>query len=73
MANDLVDIERLVQATPAQVWPYFSQGDLWRKWQGAEAFIEPVEGGEFWMKMPDGATAVGVVQESVERERLVLS
>ncbi len=35
----LVDIERLVKATPAQVWPYFSQGDLWRRWQDAGTLI----------------------------------
>jgi uncharacterized protein YndB with AHSA1/START domain len=63
-------IDRRVAVPPEQVWPYLTDGSLWRRWQGVAATIDPRPGGEFTMVMGDGRTAAGEVIEVQPHARL---
>jgi uncharacterized protein YndB with AHSA1/START domain len=63
-------IDRRVGVPPERVWPYLTDGTLWRRWQGVTATIEPRPGGAFTMIMGDGRTAAGRVVEVEPNARL---
>jgi uncharacterized protein YndB with AHSA1/START domain len=65
MSDDrTVEVARLVRATPEEIWPYLASGDMWARWQGTAAAVEPRPGGDFRVTMPDGAVASGAVVEA---------
>ena len=68
-----VVVERTVSVPPDKVWPYLTSGSMWSKWQGESAEIDPVRGGRFTMRMPDGAVASGDVLDVVENNCLSLT
>jgi uncharacterized protein YndB with AHSA1/START domain len=69
----VVRVERHVRASPATVFAYLTDSQLWSRWQGAEATIEPVPGGLFRMRMGNGQTARGQFVEVVPDEKVVFS
>jgi uncharacterized protein YndB with AHSA1/START domain len=54
-------VEISVQAClpAAEVFPYFTQPDRYIRWMGNEAKLDPVPGGEYRLRMPDGFEAAG--------------
>ena len=66
-------VERTIAATPERIWPYISTGELWVRWQGEHCTIEPIPGGAFRMRMPDGAVASGTVIEVDAPRRIVFT
>jgi uncharacterized protein YndB with AHSA1/START domain len=68
--SDAIEVVRRVEATPEQVWPYLTDGTLWRRWQGADVTVEAVPGGRYRMRMADGSEASGSVV-AVERYRSI--
>lgn len=62
---DVVEVTRRIEATPAEVWPYLTDGSLWCRWQGVDATVEAVAGGVYRMVMADGSYASGSVVEVV--------
>lgn len=67
MSEPLV-VERRIAAPPATVYRHLTASELWSRWQGREATVEPSPGGLFGMVMPTGLTARGqFVELSPER------
>jgi uncharacterized protein YndB with AHSA1/START domain len=48
-----------VQASPAEVFAYFTDPGRYVSWMGAEARLEPVPGGQYHVLMLDGFQAKG--------------
>lgn len=54
-----VEVSVLVSQAPAEVFGYFTEGDRYVRWMGSEARLDPVPGGEYRVRMPDGFAAAG--------------
>ena len=48
-----------VAAAPEDVFPYFTDPARYVQWMGSEAKLEPVPGGVYRVRMPDGFEAAG--------------
>lgn len=48
-----------VPAAPAEVFEYFTDPGRYVRWMGAEASLDPVPGGQYHVRMPDGFQAAG--------------
>src|ERR1700748_1446647 len=48
-----------VPAAPAEVFKYFTDPGRYVSWMGAEARLEPVPGGQYYVRMLDGFRAAG--------------
>lgn len=48
-----------VPAAPDEVFGYFTDPGRYVRWMGAEARLEPVPGGQYHVRMPDGFAAAG--------------
>jgi uncharacterized protein YndB with AHSA1/START domain len=53
------EVSAQVPAAPAEVLRYFTDPGRFVRWMGAEARLEPVPGGQFYVRMPDGFRAAG--------------
>lgn len=75
MADDVtvLELERRVAAPPATVYAYLTQGDLWARWQGVAASLDPRPGGLFRLEMPTGQTARGQFVELVQDQRVTFT
>jgi uncharacterized protein YndB with AHSA1/START domain len=71
MADDVIRIERRIAAPPSAVFRYLTDANLWPRWQGVGADLDPVPGGRFEVRMPVGATVVGSFMQ-VEPDQLVV-
>ncbi len=69
----VIEVVRRVDASPEEVWPYLTDGELWRRWQGVEARVEAVPGGVYRMEMADGSYASGKVVEVVPYRRIAFT
>jgi uncharacterized protein YndB with AHSA1/START domain len=54
-----VEVSVRVGRAPAEVLAYFTQPDRYTQWMGSEAKLDPVPGGEYRLRMPDGFEAAG--------------
>jgi uncharacterized protein YndB with AHSA1/START domain len=54
-----VEVSVLLAAAPEAVFPYFPDPARYVQWMGSEAALEPVPGGTFAVRMPDGFRAAG--------------
>lgn len=54
-----VEVSVQVPAAPAEVFGYFTDPVRYVSWMGAEASLEPVPGGQYHVRMPDGFRAAG--------------
>ena len=52
-------MEQRIDASPRSVFRYLTEPDLWVRWQGDRATLDPVPGGQFEVHMPTGPTAQG--------------
>jgi uncharacterized protein YndB with AHSA1/START domain len=68
-----VHVERHVSAPPAVVYAYLTQSERWARWQGADADVDAVPGGDFRMTMGNGMVAEGRFVELVQDERVVFT
>jgi uncharacterized protein YndB with AHSA1/START domain len=66
-------VERRVSAPPSAVYAYLTVSDLWAKWQGVGATIDPRAGGLFRMEMGTGQVARGQFVELVVDRRVVFT
>ncbi len=53
------EVSVVVPAAPAEVFEYLTDPGRYVRWMGAEARLEPVPGGEYHIRMPDGFRAAG--------------
>lgn len=54
-----VEISARVGSAPAEVLAYFTEPVRYIRWMGSEATLDPVPGGEYRVRMPDGFEASG--------------
>jgi uncharacterized protein YndB with AHSA1/START domain len=66
-----VEVSVLLAAPPDAVFPYFTDPARYVQWMGSEAALDPVPGGTFRVRMPDGFRAAGTFLQ-VDRPHLVV-
>jgi uncharacterized protein YndB with AHSA1/START domain len=69
--SDVIHLERRIAAPPAAVFRYLTESDLWARWQGESAELDPTAGGRFRVTMAEGQVVEGVFV-SVEPDRRVV-
>ena len=66
-------IEQRIRASPATVYAYLTNADLWQRWQGVDATLDARVGGIFSMLMRNGMNARGEFVELVPERRVVFT
>ena len=56
---DVIQVERRIAAQPAAVFRYLTESDLWARWQGESAELDPTPGGRFVVRMAEGQVVEG--------------
>jgi uncharacterized protein YndB with AHSA1/START domain len=69
--SDVIQVERRVAAPPSAVFRYLTESDLWSRWQGEAAELEPTPGGHFEVRMAEGQVVEGEFV-AVEPDRRVV-
>jgi uncharacterized protein YndB with AHSA1/START domain len=54
-----IEVETRVAARPEIVFAYFVQPELYRRWKGSTAELDPQPGGLYRVTMPNGQVALG--------------
>jgi uncharacterized protein YndB with AHSA1/START domain len=70
-ATDIIRVERRIAAPPASVFRYLTRSDLWARWQGESAELDPTPGGRFLVRMAAGQLVEGEFV-TVEPDRRVV-
>ena len=68
-----VEITMHIPAAPEDVFPYSTDPARYVQWMGSEAMLEPVPGGVYRIRMPDGFAAVGEFLQVTRPHRVVFS
>jgi uncharacterized protein YndB with AHSA1/START domain len=70
--SDVV-VTRLIAASPATVFSFFTEIERWTAWQGVGGELEPRRDGLLRIQMPGGQVASGRILEVVPDRRLVFT
>jgi uncharacterized protein YndB with AHSA1/START domain len=70
--SDVV-VTRVIAASPATVFSFFSDIERWTSWQGVAGRLDPSPGGILQILMPGGQVASGRILEVVRDRRLVFT
>lgn len=68
-----VVVTRVIAASPATVFSFFTDAERWILWQGVGGELDPRPGGAFQIQMPGGQVASGRFVEVVPHRRLVFT
>jgi len=68
-----VIVTRLIDASPATVFSFFTNLERWTSWQGVDGEIDARPGGILRLRMPGGQVASGQFIEVVTNRKLVFS
>jgi uncharacterized protein YndB with AHSA1/START domain len=68
---DVIHVERHIAAPPSAVFRYLTESELWARWQGESADLDPRPGGRFEVTMAEGQIVEGEFVE-VEPDRRVV-
>jgi uncharacterized protein YndB with AHSA1/START domain len=68
-----VEVSVHLAATPGDVFRYFTDPVRYVQWMGSEAELEPVPGGTYRVRMPDGFRAAGTFLQIDPPHRLVFT
>ena len=68
-----VEVTIHVPAAPEDVFPYFTDPARYVQWMGSEATLEPVPGGVYRIRMPDGFAAAGEFLQVTRPHRVVFT
>jgi uncharacterized protein YndB with AHSA1/START domain len=71
--TDVIRVERRIAAPPASVFRYLTESDLWSRWQGESAELEPTPGGRFQVRMAEGQVVEGEFVAVEPDRRVVVS
>ena len=71
--SDVIHVERRIAAPPAAVFRYLTQSDLWSRWQGESADLDPTPGGRFKVRMAEGQVVEGTFVAVEPDRRVVLT
>ena len=70
--SDVV-VTRVVAASPATVFSFFTDPERWTAWQGVGGELDPQPGGALRIVMPGGQVASGEFVELVPHSRIVFT
>ena len=70
---DVIHVERRIAAPPAAVFRYLTESDLWSRWQGESADLEPTPGGRFEVRMAESQVVEGEFVTVEPDRRVVVS
>ena len=68
-----VVVTRLIAASPATVFSFFTDVERWTSWQGVDGEIDARPGGVFRVRMPGEQVASGRFVELVPERRIVFT
>jgi uncharacterized protein YndB with AHSA1/START domain len=68
-----VVVTRLIAASPATVFSFFTDVERWTLWQGVDGEIDARPGGVLQIRMPGGQVASGRFVEVIPEQRLVFT
>ena len=68
-----VEVTIHVAAAPEDVFPYFTDPARYVQWMGSEATLEPVSGGVYRIRMPDGFATAGEFLQVTWPHRVVFT
>ncbi len=68
-----VEVTMHIPAAPRDVFGYFTDPARYVEWMGSEAELEPVPGGVYRVRMPDGFAAAGEFLQVERPHRVVFS
>jgi uncharacterized protein YndB with AHSA1/START domain len=66
-------VTRLIAASPATVFSFFTDLERWTSWQGVDGELDARPGGAFRIRMPGDQVASGRFLEIVPEQRLVFT
>src|SRR5919198_2261196 len=69
----VVTVTRLIAATPATVFSFFTDISRWTSWQGVDGIVDPRPGGTFRIQMPGSQIARGEFVEITPHRRIVFT
>ena len=70
--TDIV-VTRVIAASPATVYSFFTDIERWTEWQGVDGLIEARPGGSLRIRMPGAQVAFGQFIELVPNQRIVFT
>ncbi|MGH2678868.1 MAG: SRPBCC family protein [Actinomycetota bacterium] len=73
MAERIVDVERHVAGTPAEVFAYLTDPEKYTRWKGHRAELDPRPGGLYRVRMGPDAVALGEYVEVNPPTRVVFT
>jgi len=68
-----VVVTRVIAASPATVFSFFTDIERWTSWQGVDGEIDARAGGVLQIRMPGGQVASGRFIEVIPEQRLVFT
>ena len=68
-----VVVTRLIAASPATVFSFFTDIERWTSWQGVDGEVDVRPGGIFRVRMPGAQVASGRFVEVIPEQRLVFT
>ena len=71
--GEVIRVERRIAAQPAAVFRYLTESDLWARWQGVAAELDPIPGGQFMVRMAEGQVVEGEFVALEADRRVVVS
>jgi uncharacterized protein YndB with AHSA1/START domain len=71
--TNIIHVERRIAAPPGAVFRYLTRSDLWARWQGEAADLDPRPGGRFQVRMRNGDIAEGTFLVVEPDARVVIS
>jgi uncharacterized protein YndB with AHSA1/START domain len=71
--QDVIRLERRIDAPPNAVFRYLTEPDLWARWQGESAELDPRPGGRFRVRMAEGQIVEGRFVTVEQDARVVIT
>jgi uncharacterized protein YndB with AHSA1/START domain len=71
--GETIRVERRIDAPPSAVYRYLTEPNLWTRWQGESADLDPVPGGRFQVRMGDHQVVEGTFVAVEPGARVVIT
>src|SRR4051812_37078430 len=71
--TEVIEVEQRVAAPPSAVFRYLTESDLWSRWQGESALLDPTPGGIFRITMAEDQIVEGTFIDVEPDRRIVVS
>jgi uncharacterized protein YndB with AHSA1/START domain len=71
--GDVIRVEQRIDAPPEAVFRYLTESDLWSRWQGESAELDPVPGGRVVITMSADQVVEGTYVDVLPNTRVVIT